>query len=188
MTASPGAATKAFPVLQSASPRKHAILQAPGGLLQGPPTETSHREHRSGRQGGFGQGGEHVQALFLRSWLKRPPPPTIMGKDAQPRRQTLKPMRTHTAENRDPRSRLLPARAGQYLAASPLPVATCLFSAATAASLPLLGVHLLQEGHPLEFFALQVIAPGWTVLAGFALADSLFPSLRNTASRPASSR
>ena len=67
----------------------------------------------------------------------------------------------------------MPARAGHYLAASPLPVATCLFSATAAGSLSLLGVHLLQEGHPLEFFALQVIALGWTVLAGFALADSL---------------
>ena len=67
----------------------------------------------------------------------------------------------------------MPARTRRYLTASPLPVATCLFSAAAAGSLALLGVHLLQEGHPLEFFALQVMALGWTVLAGFALADSL---------------
>jgi hypothetical protein len=82
-------------------------------------------------------------------------------------------MRTHTGENRNPRSRPLSARAGRYLAASPLPTATCLFSAATAASLSLLGVHLLREGHPLEFFALQLVALGWIGLAGFALADGL---------------
>jgi hypothetical protein len=52
-------------------------------------------------------------------------------------------------------------------------VATCLFSAALAGSLSLLGVHLLRAGHPLEFLSLQVIALGWIVLAGFALADSL---------------
>ena len=65
------------------------------------------------------------------------------------------------------------ARAGRYLAASPLPTATCLFSAAAAASLSLLGVHLLREGHPLECFALQLVALGWLGLAGFALADGL---------------
>ena len=82
-------------------------------------------------------------------------------------------MRTHPGENRNPRRRPWSGRAGRYLAAAPLPTATCLFSAASAALLSLLGVHLLREGHPLEFFALQVIALGWTVLAGFALADSL---------------
>jgi hypothetical protein len=62
---------------------------------------------------------------------------------------------------------------GRYLAAAPLPTATCLFSAAAAAALSLLGVHLLREGHPLEFLALQLVALGWVGLAGFALADSL---------------
>ena len=82
-------------------------------------------------------------------------------------------MRTHNGENKGPGTRRLSARAVRYLAASPLPAATGLFSAAAAASLSLLGVHLLREAHPLEFLALQVVALGWTGLAGFALADSL---------------
>jgi len=82
----------------------------------------------------------------------------------------------------------LSARAVRYLAASPLPAATGLFSAAAAASLSLLGVYLHREGHPLEFLALQVVALGWTGLAGFALADSLsryreFVRMRNVFKR-----
>jgi hypothetical protein len=82
-------------------------------------------------------------------------------------------MGTHTDENRNPGSRFFSMRVGRYLAASPLPAVTCLFSAAMAASLSILGVRVLHEGHSLKFFSLQVIALGWTGLAGFALADSL---------------
>ena len=82
-------------------------------------------------------------------------------------------MSAHTGENRSAGTKGFPARAGRYLAASPLPTATCLLSAAMAACLSLLGVHLLREGHALECLALQVVTLGWTGLAGFALADSI---------------
>jgi len=82
-------------------------------------------------------------------------------------------MNTHTGENSHPGGKGLPSWAGRYLAASPLPTATGLFSAAMAACLSLLGLHLLEEGHPLECLALQAVALGWTGLAGFALADGL---------------
>ncbi|HDR16344.1 MAG TPA: hypothetical protein ENN79_12855 [Desulfobacteraceae bacterium] len=76
-------------------------------------------------------------------------------------------------KNSNPGRTPFSANAGRYLAASPLPAATCLFSAAMAVSLPLLAFRFLDEGHTLKFFSLQIIALGWTGLAVFALADSL---------------
>lgn len=61
----------------------------------------------------------------------------------------------------------------RYLAASPLPAATGLFSTAVAVFLTAWGINLLRDNHPMECFALFVMSLGWAGLAGFALADSL---------------
>jgi len=82
-------------------------------------------------------------------------------------------MSTHDSKNRNQASRRFFANIARYLAVSPLPAATCFFSAATAAFLSLLAAHCLDEGQTLKFFSLQVMALGWTGLAVFALADSL---------------
>ncbi len=82
-------------------------------------------------------------------------------------------MKTHDGKNRNQESRRFSANIGRYLAASPLPAATCLFSAATVAFLSLLAAHFLDEGQTLKFFSVQVIALGWAGLAVFAFADSL---------------
>lgn len=82
-------------------------------------------------------------------------------------------MSTHDSKNRNQAGRRFSANVGRYLAASPLPTATCLFSAATAALLSLPGARFLEEGQTLTFFSLQVMALGWAGLAVFAQADSL---------------
>lgn len=61
----------------------------------------------------------------------------------------------------------------RYLSASPLPVATGLFSVSSAFALSLWGIRLLGQGHPVECLCLFVMALGWAGLSGFAFADSL---------------